>query len=399
MKDKIIELSNKYHNETREYRRYIHMYPELSFTEFQTTEFIIDTLKEFEGVEIFTNFAETGLVAKIEGQNPGKKSVALRADIDALPIHEQNENIPYKSKNEGIMHACGHDVHTASLITACRILSQLRNEFEGTVWCIFQPAEEKLPGGAKQMLDNGLFDFIKPDFVIGQHVMPDIPVGKIGLHPGNFMASTDEIYLEIKGKGGHAALPFKLVDPIIIQAQVINALQTIVSRTIPAHIPSVLSFGKIEARGATNIIPDSVKIEGTFRTMDENWRKTALGKIESITKGIASAFGGEANVNIVNGYPVLYNNPELTATFKEKAVDILGKENVLDIEIRMTAEDFAYYSHKAPSVFYRLGTGNPQKPGTLNPLHSANFNVDEDVLAYSPALLVYGALSINFNAK
>jgi amidohydrolase len=395
MKDKILELANKFHNETREYRRYIHMYPELSFNEFQTTEFIVDTIKNFEGVEIFTNFAETGLVAKIEGKNPDKKSVALRADIDALPIQEQNEKIPFKSKNDGIMHACGHDVHSASLITACRILSLIKNEFEGTIWCIFQPAEEKLPGGAKLMLDNGLFEFIKPDFVIGQHVMPDIPAGKIGIKAGNFMASTDEIYLKITGKGGHAALPFKLVDPVVIQAQVISALQTIVSRTIPAHIPSVLSFGKIEAPGATNIIPEEVKIEGTFRTMNEDWRKEALSKIDTITRGISEAFGGKAEVKIINGYPVLYNDPELTKIFKEKAIDILGKENVLDIEIRMTAEDFAYYSHKAPSIFYRLGTGNPQKPETLNPLHSANFNVDEGVLAYSPALLVYGAININ----
>ena len=396
MIDEILALSEKFHNETREYRRYIHMYPELSYTEFQTTEFIIDTLKGFDGIEIFTNFAETGLVAKLEGKNPSKKSVALRADIDALPIHEKND-IPYKSKNDGIMHACGHDAHTASLITACRILSLIKDKFEGTVWCIFQPAEEKLPGGAKMMLDNGLFDFIKPDFVIGQHVMPDIEAGKIGIKAGNFMASTDEIYMEITGKGGHAALPFKLADPVVAQAQIITALQTVVSRTIPAHIPSVLSFGKVTAEGATNIIPDKVLIEGTFRTMDEDWRKIALNKIKSISEGIAKSLGTSAEVKIVNGYPVLYNNPGLSSIFKELAKKIIGESNVLDIEIRMTAEDFAYYTHLHPSLFYRLGTGNPGKPETLNSLHSANFNIDEDVLAFSPALLASGAVEIDFS--
>ncbi len=394
MKEAVKSLSEQFYNETREYRRYIHMYPELSFTEFQTTEFIIDVLSGFDGVEIFRDFSETGLVAKVEGKNPGKKSVALRADIDALPITETND-IPYKSKNEGIMHACGHDVHTASLLTACRILSLLKNEFEGTVWCIFQPAEEKLPGGAKQMLDNGLFEFIKPDYVIGQHVMPDVEAGKIGIKPGNFMASTDEIYIKLTGKGGHAALPFKLNDPVVVQAQVIMALQTVVSRIIPAHIPSVLSFGKVIANGATNIIPDEVLIEGTFRTMDEDWRKIALDKVATIAKEVASASGVQAEVKIVHGYPVLYNNPVITEKFRRVASNFLGETNVIDLEVRMTAEDFAYYSHKAPSLFYRLGTGNPDKPETLNSLHSSNFNVDEEVMRFSPALLVLAAISMD----
>ncbi len=393
MKEKIKELSKKYYHETRELRRYIHMYPELSFTEFQTTEFIIEQLKEYN-IEYFTQFAETGVVAKIEGKNPNKKSIAIRADIDALPIEEKN-NIPYKSKHKGIMHACGHDAHTASLLTACRILSLTKTQWEGTIWCIFQPAEEKLPGGAKTMLDNGLFHFIKPDLIIGQHVMPDIPAGKIGIKPGNFMASSDEIYITIQGKGGHAALPHQLIDPVIISAHTILAMQTIVSRTIPASIPSVLSFGKVMANGIVNVIPNTVEIHGTFRTMNEQWRDKALEKIKEIANQTAKAYGGTAEVKIIKGYPVLYNNPDKSITFKNVAIQFLGTENVIDLDVRMTAEDFAYYSHNAPAVFYRLGTSNPQKPETKNSLHSPTFNIDEEVLQWAPALLATTATSID----
>ena len=393
MQEKVKLLSEQFYNETREYRRYLHMYPELSFTEFQTTEFLIDILSKFEGIKIYRQFSETGLVAKIEGKNSQKRSVALRADIDALPITETND-IPYKSKNDGIMHACGHDVHTASLLTACRILSLLREDFEGTIWCIFQPAEEKLPGGAKKMIDNGLLEFIKPDFVIGQHVMPDLEAGKVGVKEGNFMASTDEIYIRLKGRGGHAALPFKLNDVVVAQANLITTLQTIVSRVIPANIPSVLSFGKVIANGATNIIPDEVILEGTFRIMNEKWRKNALEKIKELSENIASAYGVSVEVEIVSGYPVLQNDPIIAEKFRTVAKEFLGVQNVVNIKERMTGEDFAYFSQKVPSLFYRLGTANKEVPETLNALHSSNFNVDETVLSFSPALLVLSAISI-----
>ena len=391
--DKIKNLGTQYFEEAVEIRHYLHQHPEHSFQEHKTTEFILNYIKKIDNnIEIFTQFSKTGLVAKISGKNPSKHSVAIRADIDALPIIEET-GTPYQSLNNGIMHACGHDLHTTSLLLACKILSTLKNEIDGSFWCIFQPAEEKLPGGAKQMIDNGLLDFIKPDKIIGQHVMPNIEAGKVGIHSGNYMASTDELYITVEGRGGHAALPHEINDTVLISSHIIVALQQIVSRFIPAHIPSVLSFGKIIANGATNIIPNKVNIEGTFRTMDEIWRAKAKEKIKTIAQGMAQSMGAKATINIVDGYPVLYNNPDLASHFKTIAQHFLGNDNVLDIDLRMTAEDFAYYSHKVPSVFYRIGTGNASK-GITYPLHSSKFDIDESVLEYSSALLAYTALNV-----
>jgi len=390
VKSNIKALSNDLFKETLEVRRYLHKHPELSFNETKTTAYLAQTIESL-GLPIITKYADTGLVTKIEGRNPSKKSVLLRADIDALPIEEQNE-VDYCSENKGVMHACGHDVHTASLLTAIKILFQLKNQFEGTVWCVFQPAEEKLPGGAKQMIDSGLLKDIQPVVVIGQHTMPNIEAGKIGIRAGYYMASTDEIYLTIKGKGGHAALPHEITDTVLLSSELIVKMQQIVSRFVPAFIPTVLSFGKVMANGATNIIPDEVRIEGTFRTMNEGWRKKVHKKIEEIVQLESDSFGTDFDLEIRHGYPVLYNDPQAVDRFKKQAIEFMGVENVLDLDIRMTAEDFAYYSHEVPSVFYRLGTGNKAK-GITFPLHSSKFDVDEEVMRFAPGLLAHAALT------
>jgi len=390
VKQSLKVLSNNIFRETLQVRRYLHQYPELSFDEIETTTYLINKVKQL-GLPVFTQYSATGLVTKIEGKNPKKKSVALRADIDALPITEENE-VPYKSQNSGVMHACGHDMHTASLLSTIKILSQIKNEFEGTIWCIFQPADEKLPGGAKQMIDNGLLKDIQPAVIIGQHTMPNIETGKIGIRAGNYMASTDEIYLTLKGNGGHAALPNEITDTVLLASELIVKLQQIVSRFVPATIPTVLSFGKIIANGATNIIPSEVKIEGTFRTMDEKWRKKVHKKITETIHFIVDSFNANFDLEIRHGYPVLYNDPQVTALFKKQAIEFLGINNVIDLDIRMTAEDFAYFSHMASSVFYRIGTGNTQK-NIVSPLHSPTFDIDEEVLRFAPGLLANAAIS------
>ncbi len=390
MKKNIKALSNDLFKETLEVRRYLHKYPELSFKETKTTDYLAQIIKSL-GLPVITKYAETGLVTKVEGHNPSKQSVLLRADIDALPIEEQNE-VVYRSVNNGVMHACGHDVHTASLLTAIKILLHQKDQFEGTVWCVFQPAEEKLPGGAKLMIDNGLLKDIQPVVVIGQHTMPNIEAGKIGVRAGDYMASTDEIYLTIKGKGGHAALPDEITDTVLLSSELIVKMQQIVSRFVPASIPTVLSFGKVIANGATNIIPDEVRIEGTFRTMNEKWRIKVHKKIKEIIQLESHSFGTKFDLEIRYGYPVLYNNPKAVAKFKKQAIAFMGYDNVLDLDIRMTAEDFAYYSHRIPSVFYRLGTGNKAK-GITFPLHSSKFDVDEEVMRFAPGLLAHTALT------
>ncbi len=383
-------LSNNIFEETLQTRRYLHQHPELSFKEIETTAYIETEIQQL-GLPVFMQYAKTGLVTKIEGKNPQKKSVALRADIDALPILEEND-VSYKSLNAGIMHACGHDVHTASLLSAIKLLVQIKNTFEGTVWCIFQPAEEKLPGGAKQMIDNGLLKDIQPSVIIGQHTMPSIEAGKIGVCAGNYMASTDEIYLTVRGKGGHAALPHEITDTVLMTSQLIINLQQIVSRFVPAFIPAVLSFGKIIANGTTNIIPSEVKIEGTFRIMNEEWRKESHKKITEIIHSTANSFNVDFDLEIRHGYPVLFNNHKATEIFKKQAIDFLGADKVLDLDIRMTSEDFAYFSCHVPAVFYRLGTGNSAK-NIISPLHSSTFDIDEEVLRFSPALLVNAAIT------
>lgn len=387
-KEKIQELSHNIFNEVVANRRHLHSHPELSFHEVETSAYVAKKLDEL-GLE-YQRMADNGLVALIKGEKPSDKVVALRADMDALPITEANE-VPYRSQNIGVMHACGHDAHTSSLLGTAKILTQLKNEFAGTVKLIFQPAEEKLPGGASLMIKEGVLENPKPQAVIGQHVMPWIDAGKVGFRVGKYMASTDEIYVTVKGKGGHGAQPQANIDPVIITAHILTALQTIISRYNDPKSPSVLSFGKVIANGATNVIPNEVYLEGTFRTMDEDWRADAHKKMKKMAEGIAESFGGSCEFNIMKGYPFLINEEKLTRSARANAEDYLGKENVLDLDLWMAAEDFAYYSQVADSCFYRLGTRN-EKRGITASVHTPTFDVEEDAFKISTGLMAYLAL-------
>lgn len=375
--------------EVQEIRRQLHSNPELSFEEVQTSALVCDVL-ERHTINYQKGFVKTGIVGRIDGKKPGTKVIALRADMDALPIQEQNQ-LPYCSRNPGKMHACGHDLHTASLLGTAILLNQLRDHFGGTVLLVFQPGEERLPGGASLMLAEGALANPRPHLIIGQHVQPNIDSGKTGFRPGLYMASDDEIYIKVTGCGGHAALPHELIDPVLISAHILVALQQIVSRQAKASIPSVLSFGKVEAKGATNIIPNEVTLEGTFRTMDETWRNRAHISMKKMAETIAEGMGGSCDFRIEKGYPFLVNHEASTIQAKAYAEEFLGKENVLDLELRMTAEDFAYYSQEFPSVFYRLGV----KPPTVDQpagLHSPFFIADEEALKTGMATMTWLAL-------
>lgn len=385
LKEKISRLAEEIHQDVISNRRHLHANPELSFEEYQTSAFIKSKLQEL-GISC-QDMAGTGVVALIKGSRPSDKVVALRADMDALPILETND-VPYKSKREGVMHACGHDVHTSSLLGTARILSLLKDEFAGTVKLIFQPAEERLPGGASLMIAEGVLENPKPQAVIGQHVMPFIETGKVGFRSGKYMASTDEIYMTVYGRGGHGAQPHQNIDPVLITSHIIVALQQIVSRVADPRIPSVLSFGKVIANGATNVIPGEVKLEGTFRTLDEEWRTVAHKKMKKMAEGIAEAMGGSCDFEIVNGYPFLVNEPKLTQSARTSAEEYLGKENVEDLDIWMAAEDFAYYSQASDACFYRLGTGNSHR-GISSSVHTPTFDIDENSLRLSTGLMAY----------
>jgi amidohydrolase len=373
----------------RSWRHHIHAHPELSFQEFETSAFVSERLTEM-GVPHQSGVAGTGVVGLIEGTNPTSRTIALRGDMDALPISEQNE-VPYKSTKPGIMHACGHDVHTSSLLGAAWILNQIKDRFEGTVKLIFQPGEERIPGGASLLIKEGVLKNPAPQSVLGQHVMPLLPVGKVGFREGLYMASADEIYLTIHGKGGHGAMPHFAIDVVAIAAQLITALQQVVSRSADPKIPSVLSFGKVIAEGATNVLPDSIYLEGTFRTMDEPWRARAHSKIRELTEGICTSFGAKADLEIRKGYPFLLNDPGLTRKMKSAAVEYLGAENVVDLDIWMAAEDFSYYTQEMPGCFYRLGTRNEAK-GIVSGVHTPTFDIDEDALEIGCGLLAWLAL-------
>lgn len=388
--NEVKKLASEFSEDTIGIRRYLHAHPELSFQEYETAKYVAAELRKL-GIEPKEGVAGTGITALIEGKNPKSKTIALRGDMDALPIFEKNE-IPYKSKNEGVMHACGHDVHTSCLLGAARILNQLKDQFEGTVKLVFQPGEEKNPGGASLMIKDGALENPRPQRMMGQHVMPYIPTGKIGFREGQYMASADEIYLTVKGKGGHAALPDKVIDPILIASHIIVALQQVVSRNADPKKPTVLSFGQISGGHAQNVIPDEVKISGTFRALNEDWRFEAHKRITSIAQGLAEAMGGSCDVLIDVGYPFLINDPETTQIARKAAEAYVGTENLVDLDLWMGAEDFAYYSHVVPSCFYRLGTGNEAKGTTLG-VHTPKFNIDEDAIEIGIGLMAWIALA------
>lgn len=388
LKEKIAKLANDIYNDVVTNRRHLHANPELSFQEHQTVAFVAAKLDEWNIPH--QKLANTGLVALIKGDKPSNAVIALRADMDALPIKETND-VSYKSTVDGVMHACGHDVHTASLLGTAQIFSLMKSEFGGTIKLIFQPGEEKLPGGASLMIKEGVLENPTPESIIGQHVMPLIDAGKVGFRSGKYMASADEIYVTVHGKGGHAAQPQQNIDPVAIASHIIIALQQIISRVADPRIPSVLSFGKVIAEGATNIIPDKVYLEGTFRTMDEAWRAQAHQKMQSMAQGIAEAMGGTCEFNIVKGYPFLVNEATITQQARTSAEEYLGKENVVDLDIWMAAEDFAYYSQVTNACFYRLGTRN-ESIGITSAVHTPTFNIDEKSLKISTGLMAYIAL-------
>jgi len=388
-------LSKEIFNEIISVRRHIHKHPELSFKEYKTSEFICSILDKHK-ITYTKNIVETGIIAIIEGNNPTTKTILLRADLDALPIEEEN-NADYKSINLGIMHACGHDVHSASVLGTAMILNKLKTTFNGTIKIMFQPGEEVLPGGASLMIEAGVLQNPRVDLAIAQHVFPSMEVGKVGFRSGMYMASTDELHITINGKGGHAAMPAEYINPLNAASAIIQEIEKEfpfyfdedgVSKNSHNHIPTVVAFGKIEGKGATNIIPASVYMGGTFRTMDETWRAEVKEKIKSIILSVCEKHKATADINIEKGYPFLVNDIELTARCKALAIDYLGKENVEDLPLRMTAEDFSYITQKVPSCFYRLGTGNKQK-GITYGVHTSTFDIDEKALEISTGLMAW----------
>lgn len=383
-KDIILTLAENYNSSVIQYRRDIHMNPELSFKEGVTSQYIQSILSS-EGVKILRLANQHSFIAVIDGNGEGK-TIGIRAELDALPIQEKAD-VEFSSKNDGVMHACGHDIHMASAIGVALIMNEIREHWSGRVVFVFESGEEQLPGGAMAVLNSEEFKSVMPDIMFGLHVLPEMEAGKVGFCAGRYMASGDEVYLTVKGKGGHAALPHTLIDPVVIASNIILNLQTIVSRSAPALVPTVLSFGKVEANGATNIIPNEVKIEGTFRTMDEGWRGKAHSLIEKSAKGIAQSMGGSCDVEIRNGYPSVYNNPLLTEKAKKHAAELIGLDKVVDLEPRMTTDDFAYFSQQIPSVFFRIGVGFPEKGHTQ--LHSSDFIANEDSLKTSVPLIAW----------
>ncbi len=377
------------HAEVVALRRHLHAHPELSFEEEQTARFVSEQL-HLIGIPHRPGVAGHGIVALIEGKDPGHNCVCLRADMDALPIHEANE-VPYRSTRPGVMHACGHDVHTASLLGAARLLWETRSEWKGSVKFLFQPAEEKLPGGASLMIGAGVLENPSPTAIFGQHVHPSMRAGKVGFRAGPYMASADEIYVTVRGKGGHGALPHEVVDPILVASHLVVALQQLVSRMADPLMPTVLSFGRFMAEGATNVIPNEVRMEGTFRTLDEKWRAEAHRKMVRLAEGLCEGFGATCDFRIAKGYPALLNHPGLTERARRWAEDYLGPENVEDLPLRMTAEDFAYYSQAMPACFYRLGTGNPER-GLSSPVHTDRFDIDESALEAGAGLMAWMAI-------
>ncbi|HUH48178.1 MAG TPA: M20 family metallopeptidase [Arenibacter sp.] len=395
LQDKIKGLAKRYAMEFVAVRRHLHRYPELSFKEYDTCAYIKEQLINM-GIEDIILVAETGLLATIVGNTTGR-TVLLRSDMDALPIREENE-LEYVSRNPGVMHACGHDAHMSSLLLTAKILFQLKHEFSGTVKLLFQPGEELMPGGATLVMREKVYKDLGQLPHLGQHVMPKLPAGKVGFRAGQFMASMDEVYLTVIGKGGHAAVPEESIDPILIASHIVVAAQQLVSRMASPKTPCVLSFGRIIGDGANNIIPDRVTLEGTFRTYDEDWREEAIGKLTKLVTAIAEGMGGKCLVDIPKGYPHLSNDVRLTTNMKQSAVSFLGEENVVDLDLWMASEDFAYYSQDNPSCFYLLGVGNVEN-GIVSGLHTPTFNIDESALETGGGLMAWLAMEVLVNKK
>ena len=386
MKEKILELSDLFFDEIVSIRRYMHMHPELSFQEFETSNYIKSILKSWD-INFLDGYANTGILVNLEGKEPSSRVIALRADFDALPILEEND-VEYKSKNEGIMHACGHDAHTASMLGALKILHKTKDHWRGTIKFIFQPAEERLPGGAKQMIEEGVLENPNVQHVIAQHVLPELEVGKVGFRCGTYMASTDELYFTISGKGGHAAIPSSYNNPIIASSELVLDLNQFFNDKVDA----IFAIGYIDGKGSTNIIPNEVNLMGTFRALDESFRLESHNHMNRIVDQVAKKYNIKIDLNIKKGYPALNNDIQFTLNQINKAKEFLGEKNVIDLPIRMTAEDFSYFANAVPSCFYRLGTGNKDK-GLIHGLHTSKFNIDEDSLKIGMGLMAFLAIS------
>jgi amidohydrolase len=394
--DTIKSLASQNFSRIKTIREHLHAHPELSFKEYNTSDYIAAILDEI-GLSYTRGIAGTGIVGVLEGKTKGKHTLLLRADMDALPITEQNE-VPYKSKNDGVMHACGHDVHSACLLGALMILHEVKNEWEGSIKFIFQPGEEVLPGGASLMIKEGILQQPKVEQAIAQHVFPNMETGKVGFRKGMYMASTDEIYITVKGKGGHAAMPAEYINPLLIASELLSTLHADFMVTKKhqqsgdfVDAPTVLAFGKIEGKGATNVIPGTVDIAGTFRTMNEAWRAEVHKLLSKIAAEIAGKWNATIEVRIEKGYPFLVNDPDLTEACIKAAQQYLGKENVEELPLRMTAEDFAFISQQVPSCFYRLGTGNKKKNSAG--VHTPTFDIDARALETGSGLMAWLSIS------
>ncbi|MGM0478598.1 MAG: M20 metallopeptidase family protein [Bacteroidota bacterium] len=391
LQTKIIDKTAELHEKVIAYRQHLHQHPELSYQEHETMKYISQQLDAI-GIEHQTGVADTGIIAIIRGNHHSADDpcVGLRADIDALPIQEEND-VPYKSQNDGVMHACGHDVHTSVLLGAAEILHEIKAELPDPVKLIFQPGEEKNPGGASLMIKAGCLKNPAVKEMYALHVFPDMPVGNIGTKEGLYMASCDEVYIDIYGKSGHGATPHETIDSILVGAEIVTSLQQIVSRKCDPKIPCVLNFGHFEGLGATNLVPDHVHLKGTFRTMNETWRAQALDQIVTQAEHIAKAHGAEAKVEISKGYPFLENNPVLTRNFVKKAANWLGEGCVHDLPIRLTAEDFSFYAQEIPTCFFRIGVRNDEQ-GITHGVHNSRFDIDHESLKIGMQMMVMACL-------
>ena len=390
MIDAIRQLAAEGFPQWQAIRHHLHQHPELSFQEFNTAAFVSGQLTAW-GIEHQTGIAGTGIVGVLEGRTRGKKCIAIRAELDALPIREANTT-DYISQNEGIMHACGHDVHTTCLLGVLRILQTLKNDWEGQIKFIFQPGEEMHPGGGSLMIADGVLQNPTVDAILGLHVYPTLPAGSVGFRAGQYMAATDEIHIEIHGKGGHAALPHQTIDPIAIAAQVIVSLQQVVSRKANPVSPSVLSFGMIAGGTVNNVIPDKVELAGTLRTMNEAWRHEAHQLIHDVVNNICTSFGATATINIPKGYPSLFNDPALTQQAESAAKTFLGDGQVKTLDLRMTADDFAFYGHEVPGCYFRIGTNKEGKEFTAS-VHNPHFDIDESAMVTAIGTMAWIAVN------
>lgn len=368
------------------WREHLHSHPEISFQEVNTSLFVASTLEKM-GISFQHGISGTGVVGLIKGRNPEKHCIALRADLDALPIHEEND-VSYKSKNEGVMHACGHDVHTSCLLGAAYVLNQLKSDFEGTIKLIFQPGEERLPGGASMMINDGVLENPKVDKIIALHVYPSMDVGKVGFKPGLYMAACDELYLTIIGKGGHAAIPNAYNNPVMLISKLLPKLESYLESLCDLKSPYVLAFGKLEAEGATNVIPELAKAAGTLRTMNEQWRTIIHNKLKVFVDEFLSSNNADGQLEIKKGYPCLKNDEIVTENCIKRAKEFLGSEYVEILDARMTAEDFSFFSQKIPGCFFRLGVRN-ENLGIFHELHHPKFDIDKSAIKFGAGLLAY----------